>query len=301
MRLDPCLCAVLVLRLYTTAAFKVINGPLRELASKQRTEPHPLPVTVVLLEEAIGRLRILYAPSKQETGPQSPNRTTSVLNRSTFDESHHDWLWTISLARRGWPHRSQRLSTPSRRVSMLSSLLPSVKSLKKSLKMAPPPGTPPEAQMSDASAVEGMLDSRASELMIDIPPSPGVLSPKLVKVLWRGLHNVSVGDDNFFMTSGGTDYAPQSTSTSIKVALAYTDFDNEGASPVLLRVVTRAFVNQAVDLSYVSCFPNEEERVYPPRTYLEPKGKQLVTVPLRSGRRVTFTILTVEPHISGGG
>ena len=42
----------------STAAFKVLNSPLRELG---RTEPHPLPVTVSFLSDAIGKLRAVGA------------------------------------------------------------------------------------------------------------------------------------------------------------------------------------------------------------------------------------------------
>ena len=47
---------VLALRLYTTACFKSINNPLRD-ARLSAENPHPLPVTVHLLTEAIKRLR----------------------------------------------------------------------------------------------------------------------------------------------------------------------------------------------------------------------------------------------------
>jgi len=51
---------VVALRLYTTAAFKYINGPLRDLNS---SEPHPLPVTVAFIAEGIRRLRAEFEVS----------------------------------------------------------------------------------------------------------------------------------------------------------------------------------------------------------------------------------------------
>ena len=45
-------------RLYTTAAFRFINDPLRD---QDRSEPHPLAVTVSFLTAAIGKLRVLGA------------------------------------------------------------------------------------------------------------------------------------------------------------------------------------------------------------------------------------------------
>ena len=49
---------VLAIRLYSTAAFKSINEPLRE---RGRTVPHPFPATVHFLAEALKRLRTVTA------------------------------------------------------------------------------------------------------------------------------------------------------------------------------------------------------------------------------------------------
>ena len=49
---------VLALRLYTTAAYKVLNGPFRDT---QHTQPHEFPVTIAFLREAIGKLRAVGA------------------------------------------------------------------------------------------------------------------------------------------------------------------------------------------------------------------------------------------------
>jgi hypothetical protein len=129
--------------------------------------------------------------------------------------------------------------------------------------------------------------------------SSPLLSPKrqVLKDLWRGLRDVRVDDSSQFMRDGGTDYAPQSTSSDLRVAVSYTEFSREGASPVLLRLRIRTFMDQGVDLAYLSCFPAEAERLYPPLTYLEPTRKQVITVPIPdAGRTTTFTIITVVPH-----
>ena len=49
---------VAALRIYTTAAFKVLNGPLRTPWPKH---PHPFPVTMSFLTEAVGKLRAVNA------------------------------------------------------------------------------------------------------------------------------------------------------------------------------------------------------------------------------------------------
>ena len=49
---------IAALRIYTTAAYKVLNGPLRDV---DRQEPHPFPVTIAFLRDAIGQLRAVGA------------------------------------------------------------------------------------------------------------------------------------------------------------------------------------------------------------------------------------------------
>jgi len=58
---------VAALRLYTTSAFKFLNGPLRNSQQKQKgmdkKKPHPFPVTVSFIDEGIKRLRASTANS----------------------------------------------------------------------------------------------------------------------------------------------------------------------------------------------------------------------------------------------
>lgn len=67
---------VLALRLYTTAAFRSINEPLRQPA---RTSPHPLPITVGFLKEAINQMRNRdsqrdsYREETKGSSPSSPS------------------------------------------------------------------------------------------------------------------------------------------------------------------------------------------------------------------------------------
>ena len=56
---------VAALRAYTTAIYKVLNNPLRDL---DRTEPHPFPVTIAFLREAIGKLRAVGAQEDTQEG-----------------------------------------------------------------------------------------------------------------------------------------------------------------------------------------------------------------------------------------
>ena len=60
---------VVALRFYTTQAYRAINTPLRERDRFMRGEPHPMPVTVALLRDALGKLRAVEA----ERHSASPN------------------------------------------------------------------------------------------------------------------------------------------------------------------------------------------------------------------------------------
>ena len=173
---------VLVLRLYSTAAFVTINQPLRETTNKKaRAAPHPFPVTVMLLAEAIKKLRAVPAVAVNGSGA------------------------------------------------------------------------------GEANTVE----------------------------LWRGLRDAVVPEE--FINGGGTENAPMSTTRSLQVAMRYS----ASAMPMLMRFKVGTFMQLGADLGFVSAFPDENEVLYPPLTYL-----QSVSTPaeLRVGD-VTFTIVDVEPFI----
>lgn len=56
---------VLALRMYSTAFYKSLNTPQRD---RERTAPHPFPVTMVKLSDGIKRLRALEAVAAQDGG-----------------------------------------------------------------------------------------------------------------------------------------------------------------------------------------------------------------------------------------
>lgn len=74
-RLEPA--HVAAIRAYTTAAYTVLNAPLRDQAS---TEPHPFPVTIAFLREAINKLRAVGA---QEDTAEDAARTDADGKRVT--------------------------------------------------------------------------------------------------------------------------------------------------------------------------------------------------------------------------
>ena len=62
-----------------------------------------------------------------------------------------------------------------------------------------------------------------------------------------------------FLAQGGTEYAPMSTTDDLKVAMQYSASSNA----VLLRLRTENFLARGPDISYLSCFPTEQEYLFP--------------------------------------
>jgi len=97
-------------------------------------------------------------------------------------------------------------------------------------------------------------------------------------VLYRGIKNARLGD-SFFQDDGGTGYGPMSTSRDVKVALMYTRPEPGDRSPchsvIIMRLNPASFMEQGVDLSFLSCFPQEHEYLYPPLTFLRKTGEPI--------------------------
>ena len=60
---------VAALRFYTTAGFKTINNGLRDQERYEAKRPHPLPVTVAFIKEALLRLRAVAGDSAEASTP----------------------------------------------------------------------------------------------------------------------------------------------------------------------------------------------------------------------------------------
>ena len=93
-----------------------------------------------------------------------------------------------------------------------------------------------------------------------------------------------------FLAQGGTELAPMSTTSNIKIAMEYS----AGEQAVLLRLRTRNFMQRGPDISFLSAFPGEDEYLFPPLTYLSPTGD---TETLKVDDAV-FHVVDVEPSMS---
>ena len=247
---------VLALRLYTTLVYKSINTPLRKLAhtpaaGSASARPHPLPVTVAFLSEAIKKLRAVAGASQGDTTASGRDRT-----------SHGDTS-NVHESKQGGVD-----ATPALGVDDCT--------------------TPALTAANETAGGRGNGGTGAPGPLGSVRSSPHRLLD-----LWRGLKDVSISGNEAFFRRGGTEVAPMSTTTSLEVALRY------GASetPVLMQLKAGSFMNMGVDVGFLSAFADECERLYPPLTFLEPKGKpRHVDVKLANGKHVTYTVIVATPH-----
>ena len=93
-----------------------------------------------------------------------------------------------------------------------------------------------------------------------------------------------------FKQRGGTELAPMSTTSSLKIAMQYSASEKA----LLLRVKTKNFMARGPQISFLSAFPAEEEYLFPPLTYLQPIGEPRE---LRVDD-AQYTVLELEPTIS---
>ena len=73
--------------------------------------------------------------------------------------------------------------------------------------------------------------------------------------LYRGMKGMKVQDNFLQMGKGGTELAPMSTTSSLKVAMMYSASEDS----LLLRVLSKNFMVRGPDISFLSAFPAEQE------------------------------------------
>lgn len=107
--------------------------------------------------------------------------------------------------------------------------------------------------------------------------------------LYRGLAGRQVPDSFLQGGRGGTELAPMSSTTSLKVAMQYAASEKA----LLLRILSENFMVRGPQIAFLSAFPGEEEFLFPPLTYLQPVGDpQELRVD-----DATFTVIDVKPQM----
>jgi hypothetical protein len=127
----------------------------------------------------------------------------------------------------------------------------------------------------------GVMKLRAVEVQQDTANKP--------MVLYRGLCAQQLMAE--FRRDGGTELAPCSTTSDLAVAMQYA----ASRSAVLLYMDTKSFIDRGADLTFLSCFPQEAEVLFPPLTFFKPKGEPL-TIEIDEAK---FLTVEVEPRIGG--
>lgn len=113
--------------------------------------------------------------------------------------------------------------------------------------------------------------------------------------LWRGFKNLNVQTE--FLDKGGTELAPMSTSTKLDIAAQYSTNGAPGERALImkLKIEKNNYLSYGADVTWLSAFPGENERLFPPLTFLRPSERPTQTVTLEG---ITFTIVEVVPQLN---
>ena len=65
-----------------------------------------------------------------------------------------------------------------------------------------------------------------------------------------------------FLQRGGTELAPMSTTSNLRVAMEHSA-PQKTQNAVLLRLLTEDFMTRGPDISFLSAFPGESEHLFP--------------------------------------
>ena len=203
---------VAALRIYSTAAYAVINDPLRDEANRR-----------LAWKESSSERRVTASSSRTEpSSPVSPclelGGLGEVSGRTGSDRPPHPLPLTTSL---------------------IADAVPKLR------------------------AVEADQESACAQVS-----------------LYRGIANAEARAE--FLKRGGTEVAPMSTTSDVRVAMQYALKDS--TSSLLIRLDTKSAMQRGADIRFLSAFPGEKEYLLPPLTYLQPIKSEEMTI---GGRRLT--------------
>ena len=111
------------------------------------------------------------------------------------------------------------------------------------------------------------------------------------------MRNLKATDD--FMEMGGTELGFMSATTQLKLAVRYALNQHKQDQDLLLfKIRVPDFMCAGAKLAWLSAFPQEDEVLYPPLTFLKPTGRvDHMDFPC-DGRQIRITVVEVVPHIS---
>ena len=121
-------------------------------------------------------------------------------------------------------------------------------------------------------------------------------TPDTVKLIeyYRGFRDMQVTDK--FKQAGGTELAPMSTTTDFLVACGYAVRMGKKDSSLLMKMVTQNNLQRGANLKCLSMFPDEDETLFPPLTFMQPTGKkeQVMEFELPDGWSFKLCIIEVK-------
>ena len=77
----------------------------------------------------------------------------------------------------------------------------------------------------------------------------------------------NVAPTDAFLSNGGTEVAPMSTTSDLKVALRYA---TRHPNAFIFKLRIDSFMQRGANITAYSCFPSESEYLFPPLCYLQP-------------------------------
>ena len=104
------------------------------------------------------------------------------------------------------------------------------------------------------------------------------------QVYWRGMKDLGLTME--FLQTGGTEFACLSTSASQEVAVRFA----ASGLPLVFKFETKDFTSRGADIAFLSVYPNEQEALYPPLTYLRSVKAEKETL-----GGMEMLVATVEP------
>ena len=110
-------------------------------------------------------------------------------------------------------------------------------------------------------------------------------------IFYRGLENMTVS--GAFMSAGGTERGCMSTTTNRRVAEEKFAKAGVRPNPLLLKIVTSTSRCVGASVRWLSMYPEEDEMLFPPLTFLRPAG--LADEPAECCEGTVITVLTVQP------
>lgn len=297
---------VVALRLYSTAAFRALNGPMRNLKMShcrkgedgsplpleppQLAAPHPQPVTMAFIYEALKRMRAVAAATSVDLAGQELEeqglKTLAVageLSLSTLRQARSELAGceeglALPIQEEGGDEESSVIEEG--RATVRESLVSGVGADEKK-------GGERWAEEVDgdgAHAADGGWLRAAVRALGCARPA----KQEEGRILWRGMGDLRAPPR--FLSMGGTEFACCSTTSRLEVAARYASAAGKQRA-LLFRLKSSTFMNMGVDISEFSAFPHEKEYLYPPLTYMHPTGVTHTLV--RDG--VTFDVVEVEP------